>query len=119
MLDGSPQTFLHDPILKYLDDRGVQVNLRAAVKDIVHETDAQGVPTKVNGLQISGEKDSNGRCSRTERRGRRGAARPQVGCTGSGGYPQCGRSGRGLRRPASPGGTTAETAGIAGGSARV
>jgi len=55
MLDGSPQTFLHDPILKYLDDRGVKVNLRAAVKDLVHETDANGVPTKVNGIQLSGE----------------------------------------------------------------
>merc|ERR1719231_133147 len=27
MLEGSPQTYLHDPILKYLEDRGVKVHL--------------------------------------------------------------------------------------------
>jgi zeta-carotene desaturase len=29
MLEGSPQTCLHDPILKYLDDRGVRRGVRA------------------------------------------------------------------------------------------
>jgi len=57
MLDGSPQTFLHDPILKYLEERNVKVNLRAAVKDLVHETDGAGVPTRVSGIQLSGESD--------------------------------------------------------------
>merc|ERR1719301_447780 len=40
MLEGSPQTCLHDPILKYLDDRGVKVHLRTGIRDIVYETDA-------------------------------------------------------------------------------
>eukprot|EP00628_Pelagophyceae_sp_CCMP2097_P002910 CAMPEP_0184100308 /NCGR_PEP_ID=MMETSP0974-20121125/12267_1 /TAXON_ID=483370 /ORGANISM="non described non described, Strain CCMP2097" /LENGTH=564 /DNA_ID=CAMNT_0026403235 /DNA_START=48 /DNA_END=1742 /DNA_ORIENTATION=+ len=57
MLDGSPQTYLHDPILKYLDDRGVKVNLRSAVRDLVHDVDAEGRPTRVRGLEISGEKE--------------------------------------------------------------
>ncbi|KAL1495170.1 hypothetical protein AB1Y20_017035 [Prymnesium parvum] len=57
MLDGSPQTFLHDPILKYLDERGVKVNLRSGVKEIVHETDANGIPTKVEGFILSGESE--------------------------------------------------------------
>ena len=39
MLDGSPQTFLHDPILAYLDERGVTVNLRTAVRELIHEVD--------------------------------------------------------------------------------
>jgi len=57
MLDGSPQTFLHDPILKYLDDRGVKVNTRAAIRDIIHDTDAAGAPTRVRGIQVSGEEE--------------------------------------------------------------
>merc|ERR1719409_2149599 len=55
MLDGSPQTFLHDPILKYLDDRGVKVNTRAAVRELIHETDASGVPTRVSGFKVGKE----------------------------------------------------------------
>lgn len=55
MLEGSPQTYLHDPIIKYLEDRNVKINLRSAVRDIVHEVDAEGKPTHVKGLQISGE----------------------------------------------------------------
>eukprot|EP00747_Dinoflagellata_sp_TGD_P210057 gnl/TRDRNA2_/TRDRNA2_83389_c0_seq1.p1 gnl/TRDRNA2_/TRDRNA2_83389_c0~~gnl/TRDRNA2_/TRDRNA2_83389_c0_seq1.p1 ORF type:complete len:659 (-),score=127.95 gnl/TRDRNA2_/TRDRNA2_83389_c0_seq1:110-2086(-) len=50
MLDGSPQTYLHDPIIKYLEDRGVKINLRAAVRDIIHETDENGVPNRVRGF---------------------------------------------------------------------
>jgi zeta-carotene desaturase len=53
MLDGSPQTYLHDPILKYLDDRGVKVHLRAAVRDVVYDTDADGRPTRVSGIKLS------------------------------------------------------------------
>jgi len=53
MLEGSPQTYLHDPILKYLDDRGVKVNLRAAVRDLVHEVDASGKPTRVTGIELA------------------------------------------------------------------
>ena len=52
MLDGSPQTFLHDPILAYLDERGVKINLRSAVRDLVHDLDADGKPTRVTGLLV-------------------------------------------------------------------
>ena len=52
MLDGSPQTGLHDPILKYLDDRGVKINLSTPCRDIVHDVDENGLPTRVRGIKI-------------------------------------------------------------------
>merc|ERR1711881_491186 len=55
MLDGSPQTYLHDPIVKYLEERGVKINLRTGIRDIVYETDASGKPCKVTGLQVQSE----------------------------------------------------------------
>jgi len=56
MLDGSPQTYLHDPILKYLDDRNVKVNLRSAVRELIHDIDNDtGMPTRVSGIHVSGE----------------------------------------------------------------
>jgi zeta-carotene desaturase len=56
MLDGSPQTGLHDPIIKYLQDRNVKINLSTPCRDIVHEVDAAGNPTLVKGIKI-GAKD--------------------------------------------------------------
>jgi len=55
MLDGSPQTGLHDPIIKYLEDRGVKINLRAACREIVHDVDGNGLPTRVRGVKIGQE----------------------------------------------------------------
>merc|ERR1719428_2060595 len=55
MLDGSPQTYLHDPIVKYLEERGVKINLRTGIRDIVYETDETGKPCKVTGLQVQSE----------------------------------------------------------------
>jgi len=52
MLEGSPQTYLHDPIVAYLEERGVKINLRTPVRELVHETDANGVPTRVTGIRI-------------------------------------------------------------------
>lgn len=53
MLDGSPQTGLHDPILKYLKDRDVEINLSTPIRDIVHEVDPDtGLPTRITGLKI-------------------------------------------------------------------
>merc|ERR1719160_1324487 len=51
MLDGSPQTYLHDPIINYLEKRGVKINLKTGVKELVHEVDANGVPTRVRGIR--------------------------------------------------------------------
>eukprot|EP00629_Pelagomonadales_sp_RCC1024_P017091 CAMPEP_0119260262 /NCGR_PEP_ID=MMETSP1329-20130426/732_1 /TAXON_ID=114041 /ORGANISM="Genus nov. species nov., Strain RCC1024" /LENGTH=617 /DNA_ID=CAMNT_0007259683 /DNA_START=45 /DNA_END=1898 /DNA_ORIENTATION=- len=55
MLDGSPQTYLHDPIVRYLEDRGVKIHLRTGIRDIVYETDAEGLPSKITGLQVQSE----------------------------------------------------------------
>jgi zeta-carotene desaturase len=37
MLEGSPQTGLHDPIIAYLEERGVKIHTSMGVRDIVHE----------------------------------------------------------------------------------
>ena len=55
MLEGSPQTYLHDPIIKYLTDRGVKINLQTKVQELVHDVDAEGKPTRVSGLKIGKE----------------------------------------------------------------
>jgi len=52
MLDGSPQTGLHDPIIKYLEDRDVKIHLGAPCRDIVHDVDSQGRPTRVRGIKV-------------------------------------------------------------------
>jgi len=52
MLEGSPQTYLHDPIIQYLDDRNVKINLSTGCRDLVHEVDDQGRPTRVTGIKI-------------------------------------------------------------------
>jgi zeta-carotene desaturase len=58
MLDGSPQTGLHDPIIKYLEDRNVKINLGAPCRDIVHDVDPEtGLPTRVRGLKIGAKSE--------------------------------------------------------------
>ncbi|GAX15703.1 zeta-carotene desaturase [Fistulifera solaris] len=53
MLDGSPQTGLHDPIIKYLEDRNVKINLSTPVRDVVHDLDPKtGLPTRVRGIKV-------------------------------------------------------------------
>jgi zeta-carotene desaturase len=53
MLDGSPQTGLHDPIVKYLEDRNVKINLSTPCRDIVHDVDPEtGLPTRVRGIKV-------------------------------------------------------------------
>lgn len=54
MLDGSPQTGLHDPIIKYLEDRNVKIHLKTPVRDIVHDVDEDGRPTRVKGIITGG-----------------------------------------------------------------
>jgi len=56
MLDGSPQTGLHDPIIKYLEDRNVKINLSSPCRDIVHDVNEEGFPTRVRGIKV-GAKD--------------------------------------------------------------
>eukprot|EP00951_Prasinocladus_malaysianus_P022269 scaffold186042_cov38-Prasinocladus_malaysianus.AAC.1 len=71
MLEGSPQTGLHDPIIRYLEERGVKINLRKGCRDIVYEEDENGMPTYVKGIKASPESvlrvnmqsfDSSGSC---------------------------------------------------------
>jgi len=52
MLDGSPQTGLHDPILKYLENRNVKINLKTGCRDLVHEVDENGNPTYIKGIKV-------------------------------------------------------------------
>ena len=52
MAEGSPNTYLHEPIVKYLEERGVKINLRTPCRELVHEVDANGVPTRVTGIKI-------------------------------------------------------------------
>ena len=56
MLEGSPQTGLHDPIVKYLEDRDVKINLRMACRELVHDVDEEGKPTRIRGIKV-GPKD--------------------------------------------------------------
>jgi zeta-carotene desaturase len=58
MLDGSPQTGLHDPIIKYLEDRNVKINLSTPCRDIVHDLDEQtGLPTRVRGIKVGAREE--------------------------------------------------------------
>lgn len=52
MLEGSPEDFLHKPIVKYLTDRNVEILLNQRVQELVYEKDESkgGVPTKINGF---------------------------------------------------------------------
>jgi len=52
MLDGSPQTGLHDPIIKYLEDRNVKINLGTPCREIVHDVDDDGKPTHIRGIKV-------------------------------------------------------------------
>lgn len=52
MLEGSPQTYLHDPILEYLKERNVKVNTSTGCRQIVHELDNNGMPIRVTGIKV-------------------------------------------------------------------
>jgi len=56
MLEGSPDEYLHKPIVRYLEAKGVKIHTRTLVKEILYqETESQ---TKVTGLRIAqGDKE--------------------------------------------------------------
>lgn len=54
MMEGSPQRFLHDPIVEYLTKRGVTINTNTRIADLLYDTDKDGAPTKINGFVLSG-----------------------------------------------------------------
>lgn len=47
MCEGSPNTYVHEPIVEYLKERGASFNLGTRIQDITHDLDASGKPTKV------------------------------------------------------------------------
>ncbi|GAB5360032.1 hypothetical protein AAMO2058_000592600 [Amorphochlora amoebiformis] len=53
MLTGSPHEYLHKPIIDYLEERGVSLQLGRRVKEILYEQDENGLPTKVTGFVAS------------------------------------------------------------------
>ena len=58
MLDGSPQTCLHDPIVAYLEERGVKIHLSTGCREIVHDVDeATGLPTHIRGIVVGGSNE--------------------------------------------------------------
>lgn len=54
MLEGSPNEYLHKPILKYLTDRNVEITLNKRVLNLLYDTDASGKPSKIKGFTTSG-----------------------------------------------------------------
>jgi zeta-carotene desaturase len=58
MLEGSPQTGLHDPILKYLEDRNVKIHTSTGCREVVYDTDpSSGLPTRVRGIRVGREEE--------------------------------------------------------------
>lgn len=53
MLEGSPNEYLHKPIVKYLTDRGVEIFLNSRVLNMIYEKDKDGKPTLVKGFEVS------------------------------------------------------------------
>lgn len=51
MLEGSPDQFLHQPILRYLEERGTKVHIRRGVRKILFE--GEGDRTQVTGLVVA------------------------------------------------------------------
>ncbi len=51
---GSPNTYLHEPILAYLRERGVTLHLNTRIQELVYDVDASGAPTRINGFVTSG-----------------------------------------------------------------
>ncbi len=60
MLEGSPDEFLHKPIVKYLENRGVKISLNKRVLDVLYDKDSEGKPTKVHGFVTNGKGDDLG-----------------------------------------------------------
>lgn len=51
MLEGSPNEFLHKPIVKYLEDRGVEIFLNKRVLELIYDQDEEGKPTLLRGFK--------------------------------------------------------------------
>jgi len=58
MCEGSPNTYVHEPIVEYLKERGASFNLGTRIQDITHDLDASGKPTKVKSVVYT-DQDGN------------------------------------------------------------
>lgn len=58
MLEGSPDEYLHKPIVKYLEERGVQIHLRRRVRQVLFAEQAD--QTHVTGLLIGKSEAEDG-----------------------------------------------------------
>lgn len=52
MLEGSPQDYLHKPIVSYLEERGAKIHLRRRVREILFE-ESENSTTQVTGLAMA------------------------------------------------------------------
>lgn len=57
MLEGSPQDYLHQPIVRYLEERGTRIHTRRRTREILF-TQEQG-QTRVSGLAIARDADED------------------------------------------------------------
>ncbi len=53
MCEGSPNTFVHEPILAYLKERNVKIHTDCRITDINHDVDDEGKPTRVNSISVA------------------------------------------------------------------
>ena len=53
MLEGSPDEFLHKPVVRYLEERGTKIHLRRGVRDVLFED--KGNVAHVTGLAVANE----------------------------------------------------------------
>lgn len=53
MLEGSPQEYLHQPIINYLEERGAKFHLRRRTLEILYDT--KGDETQITGLRVAKE----------------------------------------------------------------
>ena len=51
MLEGSPHEYLHKPIVKYLEDRGVKINLNERITQLKYDEDEEGKPVRIHGFE--------------------------------------------------------------------
>ena len=59
MLEGSPNEYLHKPIIKYLEARGVKMHLNKRVLELLYDKDAQGRPSRMRGF-VTSERSNEG-----------------------------------------------------------
>lgn len=54
MLEGSPQDYLHKPIVSYLEERGAKIHLRRRVREVLfEESSGENSTTQVTGLAMA------------------------------------------------------------------